>query len=107
MIEIRENGVNCPAFHCVLQQHSLFSKEIRMNSIMNIVVRIMNKIRCSHNALKHKNSKNILENLNSEYGNLLLSMEDSWLSNKVHTTRKPIIFLFLFIFSVYDFKKLN
>ena len=41
----KKNEGNCPAFHCVIHQQALFSKEIGMNSTMNIAVKIINKIR--------------------------------------------------------------
>ena len=33
------------AFHCVIHQQAVFSKEIGMNSTMNMAVKIINKIR--------------------------------------------------------------
>ena len=42
---LKKNEVNYPAFHCVIHQQALFSKEIGMNSTMNIAVKIINKIR--------------------------------------------------------------
>ena len=42
-----------------------------MNSTMNIAVKIINKIKGGHNALKHRKFKDFLE-INSEYGDLLL-----------------------------------
>ena len=44
---------------------------------MNFSVKIINKIRDGHNALTHRKFKDFFENLNSEYGDLLLYMEVS------------------------------
>ena len=84
---LNKNGVNSPAFHCVIHQQALFSKEIGMNDTINIAVKIINKIWGGHNALTHRKFKDFLENLNSEYSDLLLYTEVRWLSNKIHTTQ--------------------
>ena len=68
---LNKNEVNYPAFHCVIHQQTLFSEQIGMNSTINIVVKIINKIRGGHNALMHRKFKNFLENWNSKYGELL------------------------------------
>ena len=52
---LNKNGVNCPAFHWVIHQQTLLSKEIGMNSTMNIAVKIINKIRGGHNSITYKN----------------------------------------------------
>ena len=72
---LNKNGVNCSAFHCVIHQQALFSKEIGMDSI---AVKIINKIRGGHNALIHTYA---------EYGDLLFYTEIRWLRNNIHTTQ--------------------
>ena len=72
---LNKNRVNCPAFRSVIHQPTHFSKEIRINSTINIAVNIINKIRGDHNALRHGKFKDFLENLNFEYGNILLYTE--------------------------------
>ena len=54
---LNKNGVNWVVFHCVIHQQAIFSKEIGMNSTMNIAVKIINKIRCGDNALTHRKFK--------------------------------------------------
>ena len=88
-----------PAFHCVIHQKALFSKGIGMNSTMNIAVKIIIKIRVGRNALTHRKCKDFLENLNSEYGGLLLYTEVR------HTINQ--YFYFFLIFPVYDSQKLS
>ena len=56
---LNKNGVNCLAFHCVIHQQALFSKEIGMNRTMNIAVKIINKIRGGRNALTHREFKDL------------------------------------------------
>ncbi|KAI8114707.1 General transcription factor II-I repeat domain-containing protein 2A [Lucilia cuprina] len=77
---LNKNGINCPAFHCVIHQQALFSKELGMKNTMDVVVKIINIIRGGHNSLTHRKFKDFLENLNSDYGDLLLYTEVRWLS---------------------------
>ena len=90
---------NCPAFHCIIHQQALFSKEIAMNSTMNIAVKIMNKVRGGHNALTHRKFKDFFENVNSEYGDLL-RLTRKFIGSVITYTQhnKPIFFIF-FLFS--------
>lgn len=96
---LKKNGINCPAFHCVIHQQALFSKELSMTNAMNIAVQIINKIRGGHNALTHRKFKDFLENLNAEYGDILLYTEVRWLSRgksleRLFNLRKEIIVFF-------------
>ena len=82
-----KKGHNCSPFHCATQQQALFSKEIGLNSTLDIAGKIINKITGGHNALTHRKFKDFLENLNSKYGDLLLYAEVRWPSNNIHTTK--------------------
>ena len=55
----------------LIHKQALFSKEIEIN----IAVKIINKLRRGHNSLTHRKFRDFLENLNSEYGDLLLYTE--------------------------------
>lgn len=96
---LKKNGINCPAFHCVIHQEALFSKELSMTTTMNIAVKIINKIRGGHNSLTHRKFKDFLQNLNAEYGDILLYTEVRWLSRgksleRLFNLRKEIILFF-------------
>lgn len=77
---LNKNGINVPSFHCIIHQQALFSKELRMNCAMEMAVKIINRIKGGHNALTHRIFKTFLQELESDYGDLLLYTEVRWLS---------------------------
>ncbi|GFX11398.1 zinc finger BED domain-containing protein 5 [Trichonephila clavipes] len=65
------------AYHCLIDQEMLFAKTINFIHIMLIVTKI-NSIKAK--ATKHRLSKLILENENTEFKDLLLHAEVRWLT---------------------------
>ena len=55
-------------YHCVIHQQALAAKAIDMSHVMNVVVKIINSIRAK--ALQHRLFKSLLDELDSEYGDL-------------------------------------
>ena len=55
-------------YHCVIHQQALAAKAIDMSHVMNVVVKIINSI-CAK-ALQHRLFKSLLDELDSEYGDL-------------------------------------
>lgn len=93
---LKKNNINCLAFHCVIHQQALFCKSLSMSNTMNIAVKIINKIRGGHNSLTHRKFKEFLDNLNADYGDLLLYTEVRWLSRgksleRLFNLRKDVI----------------
>jgi len=64
--------------HCIIHQQALCTNVISFEHVMTPVVKIINSI-CSR-AKQHRTSKALLEELSTEYGDLLLHTEIRWLS---------------------------
>lgn len=72
--------IDVPSFHCIIHQQALFAKNLCLNDVMKICVQIINKIRGGHNALNHRKFKAFLEEVEADYGDILLFTEIRWLS---------------------------
>lgn len=84
-------------YHCILHQQSLCGKFLNLNETMKTVVKIVNKIR-SH-SLQRRLFKELADELELQYGDLLLHTEVRWLSKgkvlqRVHKLL-PAVKLFL------------
>lgn len=77
---LRESGVNCPTFHCIIHQEALCGKSVKQNEVMKTVIKVINLIRGGNRALVHRQFKQFLEEMESEYGDLLLYNQVRWLS---------------------------
>jgi len=64
--------------HCLIHQQSLCGQVLSMNHVMDVVIKTVNIIR-SH-ALKHRQFKAYLSELNSEYGDIVYFTNVRWLS---------------------------
>ena len=62
----------------MIHQQALAAKAIDMSHVMNVVVKIINSIRAK--ALQHRLFKSLLDELDSEYGDLILHADVRWLS---------------------------
>ncbi|XP_069582815.1 general transcription factor II-I repeat domain-containing protein 2-like [Ranitomeya imitator] len=65
-------------YHCIIHQESLCTKVINFQHVMKVVVKIVNSIRAR--PLQHRLFKSFLEELDSQYKDLLLYTEVRWLS---------------------------
>ncbi|KAL2087322.1 hypothetical protein ACEWY4_018381 [Coilia grayii] len=65
-------------YHCILHQEQLCAKSIRLQDVMKDVVGIINNIRSR--ALSHRQFKNLLDELDAQYGDVLYHQEVRWLS---------------------------
>lgn len=66
------------SYHCVIHQQALASKVVNFSHVMMLVVKIVNSIRSK--GLQHRLFKSLLDEVDAEYGDLLLHAEVLWLS---------------------------
>ncbi|XP_069840988.1 general transcription factor II-I repeat domain-containing protein 2B-like [Dendropsophus ebraccatus] len=64
--------------HCIIHQESLCAKSLRLNSVMSIVVSCINFVKSK--GLNSRQFKELLNDLDSEYGDLVYYCEVRWLS---------------------------
>jgi hypothetical protein len=60
---LRQNGVNCPLFHCIIYQEALCGKSIKQSYVMKTVVKITNLIRGGNKALSHRKFREFLQQI--------------------------------------------
>jgi hypothetical protein len=77
---LHQAGIDCPAFHCIIHQESLCGKLMGMQNVMDVVMKIVNLIRAGSRALNHRNFIAYLEEIDAEYGDLLLHTDIRWMS---------------------------
>ncbi|KAL4125892.1 hypothetical protein QTP88_010129 [Uroleucon formosanum] len=75
-----KSDINVPAIHCIIHQEALCGKIMKLDNIMNTVFKITNLIRGGNRSLNHRNFIKYLEELDCEYGDLLLHTDVRWLS---------------------------
>ncbi|XP_025420225.1 general transcription factor II-I repeat domain-containing protein 2B-like [Sipha flava] len=81
-----ETGAAAPmAIHCIIHQQALCGKNAPISEVMNIVVQNVNYIRKS--ALSHRQFKNFLAEIESEYLDIPYHCEVRWLS-RGHVLKK-------------------
>jgi hypothetical protein len=72
-------GTTCfHILHCILHQQALCAKSLKMNHIMDIVIKTVNFIRAS--ALNHREFVLFLEEVENEYGEIICVTNVRWLS---------------------------
>ncbi|XP_071037193.1 protein FAM200C-like [Parasteatoda tepidariorum] len=77
---LRENGMKCPALHCTIHQHALCWKSVKQTETLKKVVKVINMIRGGNRALMHRQFRNVLEEIEAGYGDLLKYYQVRWLS---------------------------
>lgn len=65
-------------FHCIIHQHALLGKVLKLDHVMKVVVEIVNFIRAR--ALNHRQFRQLLEDVDAEYDDLVLHTDVRWLS---------------------------
>lgn len=73
-----ENVEEAIALHCIIHQQALCSKCLRFDNVMSVVVKCINHIRSR--GLKHQQFRAFLEEIESEYEDVLYFTEVRWLS---------------------------
>ncbi|XP_016898365.1 general transcription factor II-I repeat domain-containing protein 2-like [Cynoglossus semilaevis] len=77
--KLEEEGVEeAIALHCIIHQQALCSKCLRCDNVMSVVVNCVNQIRSR--GLKHRRFRAFLEEMESEYEDVLYFTEVRWLS---------------------------
>ena len=75
---MKEQNIHINKFHCLLHQEALCAKSANIPGVMKLVVDTINKIRS--NKLHHRQFRELLEENDSEYGEILYFTESRWLS---------------------------
>jgi len=71
-------------YHCIIHQGALCAKSLCMKTVMDVVMKCINKIRAR--ALNRREFRQFLKDMNKDPGELLLHCEVRWLSRgKVHS----------------------
>ncbi|XP_017463324.1 PREDICTED: protein ZBED8-like, partial [Rhagoletis zephyria] len=73
--QLIRNGVNVPVFHCMLHQQQLLAKSFKIRQTMQVSVKIIKRIRGGHNALTHRKFRSFLEEIDADFGDILLYTE--------------------------------
>ncbi|KAI3377191.1 hypothetical protein L3Q82_009102 [Scortum barcoo] len=77
--KLEEEGVEeAIALHCIIHQQALCSKCLKFDNVMSVVVKCINQIRSR--GLKHRRFRAFLEEMESEYEDVLYFTEVRWLS---------------------------
>jgi len=66
------------SYHCIIHQQALCGKFLSMTDVMKTVVKVVNKVRA--HALQRRLFRKLTDELDCQYGDLLLHTEVRWLS---------------------------
>ncbi|XP_022162363.1 general transcription factor II-I repeat domain-containing protein 2-like [Myzus persicae] len=76
-------------YHCIIHQQALCGSVININNVMELVVKIVNSIRGK--ALKRRLFRELMDEVDCHYGDLLLHSNVRWLSKELQGKEKQII----------------
>jgi len=71
-------GVHLKSFRCIIHQESLYSKKIKMEYVIDIVIKTVNWIR--YRTLNYRQFSTLLDEMGAQYGRLVYYSEVRWLS---------------------------
>ena len=69
---LKNYGVNCLMFHCIIHQEALCAKSLQMSDVMITVTNIVNIIRGGNKAQRHRKFIQFLKELEADYKNVPL-----------------------------------
>lgn len=80
LLKKKYNLTNLLSFHCIIHQENLAARisMAEVDSVMKVVINIVNYIRARE--LNHRKFKSLLDEMNSNYGDVLLHTSVRWLS---------------------------
>ena len=78
--ELRNSNIESDLIktHCVIHQEQLCAKKLKMNHVMSVVITTVNYIRSR--GLNHRQFKELLQDIEAEYGDVVYHCEVRWLS---------------------------
>ena len=78
--ELRKLGVKSElvTYHCIIHQENLCARQIRLKEVMSVVVSTVNYIRSR--SLNHRQFKEMLNEIDANYGDVIYYSEVRWLS---------------------------
>ena len=69
---LKNHGVNCLMFHCIIHQEALRAKSLQISDVMITVTNIVNIIREGNKAQRHRKFIQFLKDLEADYEDVLL-----------------------------------
>jgi len=78
---LRTDGVDCPALHCIIHQEALCGESLKQLDTFKTVVKTINMVRGGNRSLLHRQLQTFLDEVDAEYGDLLLYNQVRWLSS--------------------------
>lgn len=107
LLKKKYNLTNLLSFHCIIHQENLAARisVAEVDAVMKTAISIVNYIRARE--LNHRKFKSLLEELNSNYGDVLLHTAVRWLSRgkvleRFHSLRQEIVLFLRQNNKVYD-----
>lgn len=85
--QFKHSQINIKNTHCAIHQFQLCAKKIGLNETIEVLTKIVNKIKGGHNALIHRKFKSFLEEIESDYDDLKYYTEVRWLSKATFLER--------------------
>lgn len=76
--KVRESGGEAVKMHCIIHQEALCAKTVKVNDVMDTVVKTINLIRAK--ALNHRQFQTFLSEIEAEYGDVIYHSDVRWLS---------------------------
>ena len=77
---LKNHGVNCLMFHCIIHQEALCAKSLQMSDVMITVTNIVNIIRGENKAKRHRKFIQFLKELEADYEDVPRFSKIRWLS---------------------------
>ena len=77
---LTKNEINCVALHCIIHQEALCGKVLKMMSVMQSVIKMVDLRRSGHKAHRYRGFLRLLRELDAEFSDLPMYTSIRWLS---------------------------